>query len=168
MADPCSPSSAFGLVEDFGIRCRQRSARDVVLEVVGEVDLCTSSLLLEAARSEFEAGCRALVLDLSGVSFCSARCIATLDEVRLLATAYGATARVARPSAKVRRIADLVRAGDLIDGRATDSRPTPGSSCPECPSTPEADQKEPTRLPSRITTTSARTELTIATTTMSR
>jgi anti-sigma B factor antagonist len=115
-------SSARGAGEQVGIHRRRSSAGGVVLRVVGEVDALTAPLLLEAARHELEAGSRALVLDLAGVSFCSARCIGTLVEIRRLAQGYGATVRITRPSDTVRRIADLVHARDVIDGSA----PRPG------------------------------------------
>ncbi len=126
MTDLCSPFPGRGVVEEFGIHTRRRSTGFVVLEVVGEVDGFTAPLLLEAASNELEAGCRALVLDLAGVSFCSARCIGTLVEVRRLAEGHGATVRIARPSATVLRTANLARARDVIDGSAPlDAPPGP-------------------------------------------
>ncbi|MDF2977156.1 MAG: hypothetical protein K0S40_1884 [Actinomycetospora sp.] len=90
-----------------------------MIEVVGELDVVTSSSLLDAARSELEAGCRALVLDLAEVSFCCARGVGALTEIRRLATAHGAVVRVARASDRVRRTAELVGAPDVVAGRTT-------------------------------------------------
>jgi anti-anti-sigma factor len=130
MTDLCSsPSGARGVVEEFQLRTRRPSIGVAVLEVVGEVDGLTSPLVLEAARVALEAGARALVLDLAGVSFCSARCIGTLVEIGRLAEGHGATVRIDRPSGRVRRTADLVHARDIIDGSAplgASTAPTPG------------------------------------------
>jgi anti-anti-sigma factor len=131
MTDLCSPSAARGVVEEFDLRTRRPPVGVAVLEVVGEVDGLTAPLLLEAARNELEAGSRALVLDLAGVSFCSARCLGTLVEVRRLAEEHAATVRVDRPSTKVRRTADLVHAHDVIDGPAPlDAVPGPTGGVP--------------------------------------
>jgi anti-sigma B factor antagonist len=110
------PSPEGDVAREFGVYPRWRRSGTVVLTVVGEVDLLTAPSLLEAARAEFGAGCRSLVLDLAGVEFCSARCIGTLIEVRRLAEEHGAAVRFAHPSAEVRRIAGLVGAGDVIEG----------------------------------------------------
>ena len=129
MTDACSPSPARSGAPDFGVHPRWRSTDTVVLEVVGEVDLLTASSLLEAARDEFDGGCRSLVLDLAGVSFCSARCIGTLVEIRQLAQGQGATVRFAHPSHEVRRIADRTLFRDVIDADAPlDARPAPAGS----------------------------------------
>jgi anti-anti-sigma factor len=93
-----------------------------VIEVVGELDVVTASSLLDAATSELEAGCRALVLDLAAVSFCCARGVGALAEIRRLARAHGAVVRVARASDQVRRTAELVRAHDAVDGPAPHPR----------------------------------------------
>jgi anti-sigma B factor antagonist len=122
VTDLSSSFSACGADEQFDIHACRPSTGGVVLHVVGEVDTSTAPLLLEAARHELEAGAHALVLDLAGVSFCSARGIGTLVEIRRLAAWYGALVRVARPSDKVRRTADLVHAHDVLDG----SVPRPG------------------------------------------
>jgi anti-sigma B factor antagonist len=127
MTVQCSPSTAHGVVEEFDLRTRRPATGVAVLEVVGEVDGFTAPLVLEATRNELEAGARALVLDLAGVSFCSARCIETLVEVRRLAEGHGATVRCDRPSERVRRTADLVHARDVIDGPAL---PRPGQLNP--------------------------------------
>jgi anti-anti-sigma factor len=108
------PCPEHGSVEATGVRCRP-FAGGVVVEVVGELDVATASSLLDAARSELEAGCRALVLDLAGVSFCCARGVGALTEIRRLAAECGAVARVARASDRVRRTAELVRARDAVD-----------------------------------------------------
>ena len=122
VTDLDSSFSARGAAEEFGLYTCRPSSGGVVLHVVGEVDGHTAPLLLDAARHELEAGSRALVLDLAGVSFCSARCIGTLVEIRRLAEGHRAAVRIVRPSEKVRRIADLVHARDVIDGPA----PRPG------------------------------------------
>jgi anti-anti-sigma factor len=127
MTDLCSRLSTHGVVEGFDIRTRRPWTGGVVLEVVGEVDGLTAPLLVEAARAELDAGSRPLVLDLAGVSFCSARCVGTLVEVRRLAEGHGARVRIARPSEKVRRAADLVQARDVLDG-STPLGALPGSA----------------------------------------
>lgn len=121
MTDLCLPSTGSALV-DFALRAR-RSAAGVVLEVVGEVDVLTAPLVLEAARHEIACGARALVLDLAEVSFCSARCLGTIIDVRRLAERHGASACVARASDEVRRIAGLARARELVDAPAAQAAP---------------------------------------------
>lgn len=109
------PCPEHGSVEVPGVRCRP-SAGGVVVEVVGELDVPTASSLLDAACRELEAGCRALVLDLAEVSFCCARGVGALTEIRRLAAECGTDVRVARASDQVRRTAELVRARDAVDG----------------------------------------------------
>jgi anti-anti-sigma factor len=110
-----------GLLEVTGVRCR-RSAGAAEIEAVGELDVVTASSLLDAATSELEAGCRALVLDLAEVSFCCARGIGALTEIRRLAAGHGADVRVARASDRVRRTAELVGVRDVVDGPAGSTR----------------------------------------------
>lgn len=130
------PSPEGDVARDFGVLPRRRQAGTVVLDVVGEVDLLTAPALLEAAQAEFGTGCRSLVLDLSGVDFCSARCIGTLVGIRRLAEGHGATVRLAHPSAAVRRVAGLVGAGDVIEG---DLPPATAPSVPRGHRTAEPD-----------------------------
>jgi anti-sigma B factor antagonist len=106
MPDLVSSSSPCDAVPRFTIHPR-RGSTGSVLEVAGEVDLVAAPALLGAASDEFFAGCRALVVDLAGVTFCSARCLGTLLEIRQLAARHGAAVRVTRPSDPVRRVADL-------------------------------------------------------------
>src|ERR671921_86128 len=109
------PCPEHGPVEVSRVRCR-RSAGAAVIEVVGELDVVTSSSLLDVATSELEAGCPALVLDLAGVSFCCARGVGALTEIRRRAAAQGADVGIARASDRVRRTAELVGARDVVDG----------------------------------------------------
>jgi anti-anti-sigma factor len=123
MTDLRTPSSARDVVDEFAVRRRRRSTGPTVLDVVGDIDLLTAPLLLEAARDELEVGCRALELDLLGVTFCSVRGLRTLLEVRRLVEGHGATVRIDHASAAVRRIADLLQTCDLIDSAAPDAPP---------------------------------------------
>jgi anti-sigma B factor antagonist len=104
------------------VRQRRLPPDHVLLEVVGEVDLLTAPRLLEAASVELHAGCRALVLDLAGVGFCSVRGLGTLVEIRRLADRHDARVRVDRVSPTVRRVADLVRAREVVDGPTAPGR----------------------------------------------
>ncbi|MHC1560780.1 STAS domain-containing protein [Actinomycetospora sp. C-140] len=112
------------------VRSPWRSPDSVVLEVVGDVDLAVASSLLEAAGDELAGGRHVLVLDLAGVSFCSAKGITALIELRQLAHRHGATVRVVRPSRQVCRVASLVRCEDVLhdDSAArTESRRSEGT-----------------------------------------
>ena len=129
MADACSPPDRCGVAQDdAGINRRWNSAGTVVLEVVDEVDLVTAPSLLAAVEDEFDRGCRSLVLDLAGVSFCSARGLGTFVEVRQLAHGRGATVHFAHPSAAVCRTVALTRSHGVLDGEtpqlATTCTPT--------------------------------------------
>jgi anti-anti-sigma factor len=119
MTDLVSSSSPLDAVVEFGIHPRRGSAGVVTLEIVGEIDLFTAPSLLTAARDEL-AGCRALVLDLAGVTFCSARGVGTLVEIRRLAAQHGTAVHISRPSDEVRRVADLTGSpGVLAEETAT-------------------------------------------------
>lgn len=135
MADARSPSvPRDGTRDDPGIHRRWDSAGTVVLEVVDEVDLITASSLLLAVEDEFDSGCRSLVLDLAGVSFCSVRGLGTFVEVRRIARGRGATVRFAHPSEAVRRTVDLTRSHGVLDG---DMAPV------DVPTTPSHRRSEP-------------------------
>ncbi len=115
---PSPPPSAPGSVQEFGVHPRWRSAGVTVVKVAGEVNLLSAPALLEAARNQLAAGCHTLVLDLAGVSFCSARGIGTLVKIRQLAEQYEAVVRLAHPSEQVLRIADLTHTREVIDDAA--------------------------------------------------
>jgi anti-sigma B factor antagonist len=89
-----------------------------MVEVAGEVDVLTAPVLLETARNQLAAGCHTLVLDLASVSFCSARGIGALVELRHLAEQYEAVVRLVHPSEQVLRIADLTHTREVIEGGA--------------------------------------------------
>src|SRR3954453_21026568 len=91
------PSAVPGLGQEFGIRPRLRSVGVAVVEVAGEVDVLTAPVLLETARNQLAAGCHTLVLDLAGVSFCSARGIGALVELGHLAEQHEAVVRLVHP-----------------------------------------------------------------------
>lgn len=126
MADTRSPSGPCGAAQDeAGINRRWESAGTVVLEVVDEVDLVTAPSLLAAVEDEYDRGCRSLVLDLAGVTFCSARGLGTFVEVRQIARGRGATVRFAHPSEAVRRTVVLTRSHGVLDA---DTPPPTGPS----------------------------------------
>jgi anti-sigma B factor antagonist len=126
LVSSCPPDA----VPRFAIRPRRRATDSVVLEVVGEIDLLATPSLLRAASDEFAGGCRALVLDLAGVTFCSARCLGTLFEIRQLAARHGAAVRVAGASDPVRRVADLTGSRHLLVGETPGSTGVPGDGMP--------------------------------------
>ncbi|NYE44540.1 STAS domain-containing protein [Streptomyces fulvorobeus] len=56
--------------------------RDAVLALAGELDMGSETLLARAVREQIEAGCRRIVLDCVGISFCDSRGFSALLEAR--------------------------------------------------------------------------------------
>src|SRR5436190_15819940 len=85
-----------------------RSADGPVLKVVGELDLSTVDMLVEAGRVALAGPPETLAVDMSGVDFCDSAGINGLVKLRNLGAEHDWTFRVINLRPHVRRvIADL-------------------------------------------------------------
>jgi anti-sigma B factor antagonist len=78
-----------------------------IVSVRGELDLATKPLLLKELRSAVAGGAKALVIDVSGLSFVDSTGVGAFLEARQL----GASVMLRNPKGRVRKLLDLV----LID-----------------------------------------------------
>ncbi|MCR6481954.1 STAS domain-containing protein [Amycolatopsis sp. OK19-0408] len=93
------------------VRVSSPAGHTVVLRVAGEVDLNTARRLDEVLQARIGTGVEEVVIDLSGVTFCSVAGLNSLLRAQLLADATGAhlTVRPGRSRA-VRRLFALLPA----------------------------------------------------------
>lgn len=77
---------------------------EVTLAVRGEVDTLTAHDLERAAGNALRCAPRRLVLDLAGVTFCSASSIAALVRVRLAAQRRGTEIEIVHTTSAVSRV----------------------------------------------------------------
>ncbi|WP_199514602.1 STAS domain-containing protein [Nucisporomicrobium flavum] len=88
----------------------------VQVEVTGELDLATAPDLLERVRTTLAGRPDAIVLDLTGVTFCDSSGINALMDAHTLADAGGATLRVANPQRITRRALEVTGVLPLLTG----------------------------------------------------
>jgi anti-anti-sigma factor len=86
----------------------------------GELDSAALLELRNLLRGPLTDG-RAVVLDLSGVTFMNSAVLATLLSGRRLATAFGTSLRLRSPSAACRRVLDIAGLADRFDIETGDS-----------------------------------------------
>ncbi|RSD07895.1 STAS domain-containing protein [Amycolatopsis eburnea] len=106
----------------MSLHLRHPGARTVVVEVSGEVDLCTARRLDEVLQSRIHDRVDEVVIDLSAVTFFSVAGLNSLLRAQLLADATGAHLSVdAGRSRAVRRLLTLLPAD--FDSVAANVRP---------------------------------------------
>jgi anti-sigma B factor antagonist len=91
----------------------------VVLRLSGEVDLASSPDLRALLQSKAKARCRALVIDMAGLTYIESSGLATLVEYYRDAHAFGGRFALAGMSDRVRTIFDLTRLGEVIEAFPT-------------------------------------------------
>jgi anti-sigma B factor antagonist len=85
-----------------------------VVAAEGELDLASAPQLLEAVALLEAPGTRALVIDLSALTFINSSGINALRAAVRSAHERGVGAVVAAPSARVQRVLELVRLGEIV------------------------------------------------------
>lgn len=101
----------------FRLEVRRPLADVVVLEVAGEIDLCTAPRLWTVVQEQMAGRPRVIVLDLHQVWFLGASGVAVLMTARELAARLGVVLRLARPSRPVARPLALLRLDATFDVR---------------------------------------------------
>jgi anti-sigma B factor antagonist len=86
------------------------------LDLTGELDLATAPDLLGRVRTALEGRPGAIVLDLSGVTFCDSSGINALMDAHTLAGAHGATLRVANAQRITLRALEVTGVLPLLSG----------------------------------------------------
>ncbi len=112
---PARPVDVDRAPVDLTLDCTEH-AGDVVVTVVGEIDLATSSDLarhLDHALSR--PGCHRLIIDLAGVGFLGARGIGVLDVIHARARASGTTVVLVAGPPAVTRVLRLTGTSSRID-----------------------------------------------------
>ena len=93
---------------ELAITVAREDSGEVVLALNGAVDLVSRADLVETALRELDrAGCRHLVLDMSGVSFIDSTGLGTLITLGNEAEAREAEFSVREPSARVERLLSM-------------------------------------------------------------
>jgi anti-sigma B factor antagonist len=92
----------------------------VVLHFAGDIDLATGHFLLTAIDAALTQGARAIVIDLSLVTFFGSTGIHTLIEGRERIAAAGATLTIAAISGPVRRALTITDSFELLGLERTD------------------------------------------------
>jgi anti-anti-sigma factor len=85
-----------------------RRGPDITIAVAGELDALTADLLIDAARIALRWPARALLLNLSGVTFCGVAGVRALTDVDRMATDTGAQLVLREVRTSVRNVLDLV------------------------------------------------------------
>lgn len=104
-----SQRSDFGVESVYSLALIiDRRGPDTLIAVAGELDALTAELLVDAVKTALRRPARALILNLSGVTFCGVAGVRALIDVDLMAADSGAQLilRDVRPG--VRNILDLV------------------------------------------------------------
>lgn len=86
----------------------------VVLRVAGEIDLTTIALMQSALNGAVSVRQDTLVVDLSGVTFCSARGLEVLIEAAALAAGHGIRYAISGASAQVQRTWSMLWPADHL------------------------------------------------------
>jgi anti-anti-sigma factor len=85
-----------------------------VVAAAGELDIATAPRLLEAVATLERSGTRAFAIDLSALTFIDSSGINALRAAVRSAHERGVGAIVAAPSARVQRVLDLVKLGEIV------------------------------------------------------
>lgn len=112
---------------DIGCRCSltalpSPAGNIVVLRVTGEVDLATVGLVQTALNSALSVRQDTLVVDLTGVTFCSARGLDVLIEAVAIAADLGICYVISGASAQAQRIWTLLWPADRLPDRYPTAR----------------------------------------------